>query len=135
MEQDITGAEMDFFLSAPNRLPAYLALRQQVQALAGDVDVVVHKTTISFRAPRPFLYVSHPLRKHNPGWPEDCLQISFSSTTNENHPAVIHNTAIRNHLYTIHALVALPGCLDPDLQDLVRRSLQLRNKRRPHEHL
>ena len=131
MTQDITGAEMGFFLEEPEKLALYLALREQVRALAPLMEVLVQKTAISFRAPRPFLYVGHPFRKHNPGWPEGCLQISFSAPAPVSHPAVIHNTPIRNHLYTIHALVAPPGRLDRELLELVKQSLSLRTKRRP----
>lgn len=129
MAQDITSAEMDFFLEEPEKLALYLALREQVRTLAPEMEVVVQKTTIGFRAPRPFLYVSQPFRKHNPGWPDSCLQLSFSAATVASHPAVIHSTPIRANLYTIHALAAQPG-LDKELLDLVRQSLQLRNKRR-----
>lgn len=131
MPQDITSAEMDFFLAEPDRLATYLALRDQVLSLDPSMAVLVQKTAISFRAPRPFLYVGHPFRKHNPGWPVGCLQISFSATAAVRHPAVIHNTPIRANLYTIHALVAPPGHLDGELADLVRQSLHLKNKRRP----
>jgi len=131
MTQDITGAEMGFFMEEPEKLALYLALREQVRALAPLMEVLVQKTAISFRAPRPFLYVGHPFRKHNPGWPMGCLQISFSATAAVRHPAVIHNTPIRANLYTIHALVAPPGRLDEELADLVRQSLHLKNKRRP----
>ncbi|NLX82562.1 MAG: hypothetical protein GXZ04_01900 [Clostridiales bacterium] len=125
---DVSSAELDFFIQDHGRLASYLILREQILSLAPDAQIKVQKTTISFRAPRPFVYVSLPYRKKISGWPDAVLQISFSSQKAEGHPCVIHSTAIRAGLYTIHALVNKPGTLDDGLLDLIHAALHLRNK-------
>ncbi|NLW20068.1 MAG: hypothetical protein GXY84_01650 [Clostridiales bacterium] len=124
---DLAFAELDFFRDGQDKLPIYLALRADFTALAPGCEVRVHKTSISFSAPRPFVYVGFPFRKNYKGWPDRHLVISFNADGPREHPQVVQSTFIRNKLYTIHAVVPYPGELDPELLGMVRFSLHYRN--------
>lgn len=124
---DLSSTELDFFAGDGPKLAIYLRLRETLAAIAPGCEVRVHKTTISFRAPRPYVYVSFPFRKHYKHWPEDHLLISFASDSPIDHPHVAQSTFIRNNLYTIHAIVLPPGTLAPGLEALVKQSHQKRN--------
>lgn len=126
---DIHSAELAFFGDDREKLGIYLPLRAQLLDIAPDSEVRVHKTTISFRAPRPFVYVSFPFRKHYKSWPEHHLLLSFSSDSPVEHPHVIQSTFIRKGLYTIHAVVLPPGDLPPGIRPLLELSLNKRNKK------
>ncbi len=125
---EVAFAELDFFRDEQDKLPIYLALREAFTALAPGCEVRVHKTTISFRAPRPFVYVSFPFRKNYKGWPRCHLVISFNADAPREHPQVVQSTFIRRGLYTIHAVVPYPGQLDGELLGLVNFSLNYRNR-------
>ena len=125
---DITSSELDFFLKGDDKLPIYLRLREAFLAMAPGCRIQVHKTCISFRAPRPFVYVSFPFRKNYKGWPRCHLVISFNADAPREHPQVVQSTFIRRGLYTIHAVVPYPGQLDGELLDLVNFSLHYRNR-------
>lgn len=124
---ELASSELDFFAGDEPKMAIYLKLREELTAIAPGCEVRVHKTTISFRAPRPFAYVSFPFRKHYKHWPEQHLLLSFSSPAAVDHPYVIQSTFIRNNLYTIHAIILPPGNLEPGLKDLVEKSRNYRN--------
>jgi hypothetical protein len=128
MGTDLSSAELGFFNSELQKLPTYVMLRDAFTFMAPGCEVRVHKTTVSFRAPRPFVYISFPFRKSDKDWTESSLMISFTLDAPSAHPAVIQSTFIRPAQYTIHALVSGPGGLDPALAALVECSLQYRNK-------
>lgn len=125
---DITSAELDFFLDDTDKLPIYLRLREAFCQMAPDCQVRVHKTCVSFRAPRPFVYVSLPFRKNLKGWPSAHLVLSFSAEAPLAHPQVLDAVLIRPGLYTIHAVVPDAGPLEPGLAGFVRAALQRKNK-------
>lgn len=128
METDVDSAELDFFIRDADKLPLYLRLRGVLTSLAPGCEVRVHKTTISFRAPRPFVYVGFSFRKHYPGVPDAHLMASFMSPQPCEHPLAIQSTLIRPGLYTIHALILPPGDLEDGLLSLIKQSLMIRNK-------
>lgn len=125
---DITTAELDFFVAEDDKLPIYLPLRQAFLEMAPDCRVQVHKTCISFRAPRPFVYVSLPFRKRLKGWPPAHLVLSFSSGEPLAHEQVFDSVLIRPGLYTVHAIVTADRLLDGGLAGFVREALKRKNK-------
>ena len=129
MSEDLHQAELDFFMGDEGLLPIYLGLRRSFLQLAPGSEIRVQQTTVSFNAPKPFVYVSHPFRKNDPGWPKARLLISFSATEPVSHPHVIQSTLIRPGLYTIHALVADTGPLDAGLMQMVAYSLNYKNRK------
>lgn len=128
MAADLSSAELDFFSGETQKLPTYVMLRDAFTFMAPGCEVRVHRTTVSFRAPRPFVYISFPFRKSDKGWTESSLLISFTLDAPSSHPAVIRSTFIRPAQYTIHALVSGPGGLEKSLAALVECSLRYRNK-------
>lgn len=125
---DITSSELDFFLKGDDKLPIYLRLREAFLAMAPGCRIQVHKTCISFRAPRPFVYVSLPFRKNLKGWPPAHLVLSFSSGEPLEHNQVFDSVLIRPGLYTVHAIVTADRLLEGGLQDLVRAALLIKIK-------
>ena len=125
--QDVSLTELDFFVEQEALLPLYLNLRAAFLGLAPTSEVQVHKTTISFRAPRPFVYVSI-LPKSRAGV-HSRLCLSFSSDTAKSHPLIIDSVFIRRALYTIHAHVPTSGLIDQELLELIRFSRDYRYRK------
>ena len=129
MAADLSSAELDFFSSETQKLPTYVMLRDAFTFMAPGCEVRVHRTTVSFRAPRPFVYISFPFRKSDKGWTESSLMISFTLPAPSSHPAVIRSVFIRPAQYTIHALVSGTVGLEKSLAALVECSLKTHNKK------
>lgn len=132
---EVTSTQLDFFAGEPEKLAIYLGLHKILLDIAPRAEIRVHKTAISFCAPRPFAYISLPFRKRDKHWPEHHLVLSFSAQAPPAHPRMIQSTRIRRQLYTIHAVVLLPDLLDGNLTGLVAQSQALRNPLKPVERL
>lgn len=58
----MTGDELAYLGREPALMPAYTRLLQRVLELYPKSEIRVQKTMFSFRYPKPFCYVSLPLK-------------------------------------------------------------------------
>lgn len=129
MGESLSLAELDFFVSDPDKLQVYLRIREQLMQIAPDSVLRVLKTTIAFDAPRPFVYVSHPFTKRDPNWPQPRLMLSFSADQAYEHQNLVNPAYIRPGVYTLHAVIPAPGDIPVEILDLIVKSHENKNKR------
>lgn len=119
-----------FFDREPGLLPLYLALRETILRLVPCCEVRVHRTQVSFRAPRPFAWVWLPLWKNIRGRSEHYLVLTFATAETVDGPLITECVNIRPGLYTCHAVLSSPEQLDAAVTDYLDESYALRNKNR-----
>ncbi len=123
--QSLDLTELDFFIGQAESLKVYLELRPQLVAQSPGCAIAVQKTTISLRAPRPFVYVSFLPKSRAKG--HSLLLLSFSSPVPLTHPLVMDSVLIRQGRYTVHAHVPISGQIDAALLSHIRASLHFQN--------
>ena len=126
-DNTISLDELVFLEPVSDLLSVYLLLREQLLRMRPGMEVRVHKTQISFRAPRPFAWVMLSSFKRFTGIPGKYLVLSLASDKVLSHPAIMEQVPIRARLYTIHTLLRDIETLDSSLLSLLRGSLNLRN--------
>jgi len=129
MERDgsLGAEEILLFGGQPALFSLYLSLRRFILDNLGPCEVRAHRTMVSFRAPRPYLWVSPPGFRAPGAGTRTRLTLSFSSARPTGNPLVSQTVPIRAGLYTNHLVLDSPDALGEDLLDLLRASLALRN--------
>ena len=105
----------------------YLSLRRFILDNLGPCEVRAHRTMVSFRTPRPVVWVSPPGGRAPGARTRPRLTLSFSSDRPTGSPLVRQTVPIRAGLYTNHLVLTAPEALGEDVLSLLRASRALRN--------
>jgi len=119
--------ELLFFAGEGELLPCYLKLRAEIMALFPKSEVVVHKSQISFRCPRPYTWI-WTLAKHGSrkaGSP--MMLIAFAAPYPVESPLIHARTEPYPGRWTHHVAVRKAENITPELMKLIQASYAFRN--------
>ena len=124
---DLTGEEMIYFSGDEALLPVYLKLREEILALYPECGVLVQKSQISFRMPRPFAWVwtlsGHGSRKPGSG----PLFVTFASPYPVDSPLIHTRVEPYPGRWTHHVALQAPDEVSAELILLIQASFAFRN--------
>lgn len=128
--QVIPCAEVTFFERDDQALQTYLVLRQGILAICPDAEVLVQKSQISFRGPRPFVWVWLPSSRGGKKQPPGSLYFTFGAPCPLLSQRITAATQPYPGRFTHHVLVSGPHEVDQELLDFAALSLSFRNQKK-----
>lgn len=123
----MTAEELGFLGKAPGLVTLYAALREQVLAMFPLSDIRVQKTTISFRDPMPYCYVTVPAGRIDKRRSDKYLVVTVLLGERLEHPRIAQCTEAYPGRFTHHIPLGRFDELDQPLLEWVRQSHAFRS--------
>lgn len=124
----VPGEEIAFFLTDEKALSIYLALRKELLAAHPDCQVLVQRSQISFRAPRPFVWVWLPASRGGRQTPGS-LYFTFGAPMALSSARMAVVTEPYPGRFTHHVLINCQEEVDAELLGFAALSHAFRNKK------
>jgi hypothetical protein len=108
-----------FFDREPEVLPIFNALSKAIIQRHPGTQVLVQKSQVSFRDPRPFCAAWLPIRRDIKRRPDHYLVVSFGLDREIVHPRLVDTVEPYPGRWTHHVILATPADIDRDLMDWI----------------
>lgn len=119
--------EAAFFDGDPAALSLYAALRGQLLALEGESHILVQRSQISFRAPRPYAWVWHSRHAGGAKAAQPSITLTFAAPFPIDSGRIFARVEPYPGRFTHHLRLHRPSQIDQELIQWLSLSLRFRN--------